>query len=171
MLLNNGRRAFNWYQQGKGGTMNSYTALNGGSQKFSDDNAITAICGGVNIILSSYYNTSNPWAGIDVGFGDTPVSAEDYTLADSNFTNRQLEVVACGRNTGALGDIMNLYVNFRNSGNSNVVVKEIGVVGNATSSSTGARSGLFWRKVLDTPVTIGPGEVYAFNYRVRIKDA
>ena len=104
-----------------------------------------------------------------MGFGDTPETPDDYQLADSNYANRKLTVVGIGKNTPALGDIFSVFANFSNDGAENVIVKEIGIVGNPTDSSTTANLCLLYRKVLDSPITIAPGEIYNFSYRVRIK--
>lgn len=114
-------------------------------------------------------NAGNSW--IDVGYGDDAVTGSDYCLADSNYSNRKLTAIAAGRNTPTLGDIFNGYMNFRNDTAENVIVKEIGICGNPTSGNNIVNMILYYRKVLDNPITIAPGEVYSFNYKVRIKDS
>ena len=108
---------------------------------------------------------------LDIGFGNTPESASDYVLADGNAQNQCLTVVSYGKNTAALGEILNNYLNVRNDGGSNVTVTEIGFYGDCTGSSStaGNNTSLLYRKVLETPVTIAPGETYSFNYVIRFK--
>ena len=130
-------------------------------------NLLIAICGG----SVNGYHAAGYGAYIEVGFGDTPESVTDYNLADSNKDNPKLTYVAGGKNAAIQGDINNLYANFRNDSGTNVTVREVGIVGNGVGNSSGDFSEmcLFFRKVLETPVTIAPGETYSFSYRVRFK--
>ena len=112
-------------------------------------------------------------SAVDIGFGNTPESASDYKLADGNTSNQLLTIVNYGKNSAGIGDIINAYLNVRNNDGANVTVKEIGFYTNPTNSgSTGGNNTvLLLRKVLDTPVTIAPGETYSFTYVLRFKNA
>lgn len=134
-------------------------------------NVAKAFCGTNMQSPNSVKTLPTGTATIEVGFGDTAESASDYNLADPNFDNPQLSVSAYGKNAIALGDILNVYGNFRNNGGTNVVVKEIGIFANPAgiTSSSGSYTILTFRKVLDTPITIAPGETYSFSYNVRFK--
>ena len=104
-----------------------------------------------------------------MGLGDTPETEGDYALADSVHTNYKLSFVGGGRNATGVGDLCSVYSSFRNNGSEPVVVKEVGLMGNPTTDSSQYKTALFFRKVLDTPITIQPGETYMFLYNVRFK--
>lgn len=118
---------------------------------------------------------------VDVGFGDTPETPDDYVLADGNSvpvknsgyvdkSEYHLTQVGGGYNahTGNR-EFFSEYTNFRNDTNQNIIVKEVGVYGQFGSTNVN-QAGLIMRKVLDNPITIAPGESYSFTYRLRIKD-
>lgn len=165
MILNNARQVF------AATTTNQERAI----KNLAGDTTATypvvsiwmAMCGTSN----EYHRYHEGYSYLEVGFGDTAVTSDDYNLADSNATNPKLTCVASGKNNPNGADLINTFANFRNDGASNVVVKEIGVVGHIASSSSASVSNvaLMYRKVLDTPVTIAPGETYNFNYRIRIR--
>lgn len=109
---------------------------------------------------------------LDVGFGDTAESPNDYKLADGNQQNAKLTRIAMGKNSYTTGDILSIYANFKNNGNANVVVKEIGYYANPCNQvryTSNSNTCLLFRKVLENPVTIAPGETYAFSYNVRFR--
>ena len=118
---------------------------------------------------SNYFSTSYINSFVDVGYGDTPETEDDYYLADGNKTNPLLTCVGSGKNSFGVGDFTNVYANFRNDGASPVVVKEVGILGNPTAASGDGNIVAFFRKVLDNPITIQPGETYSFQYNVRFK--
>ena len=119
----------------------------------------------------SYGSGSQGQSWLDVGFGDTAENYNDIKLADPNYSNRQLTVLQETALEKGNDEIFNAIMVVRNDGASNVVVKEIGYIGNPTTSA-GAPNGcvLLLRKVLDNPVTIAPGESYSFNYIIKIKN-
>ena len=133
---------------------------------------IRSFCGVNTVGTPLSINGANGSIAIDIGFSDTAETGNEYCLADGNARNPLLSVVGYGRNTGTVGEIINNYLNVRNNGSSNVIVKEVGYYGNPTSggSSDGSNSILFARKVLDTPVTIAPGETYNFTYVLKFKN-
>ncbi len=175
MLTNNSKTiflAFATLTSLKGVNING--AETSASYGFSTSQAqsIIAFCGGYMADPTTAYGSLGGGISLlNVGFGDTPETAGDYILADGNDANPLLKVVARSKNVAALGEICNVYVNVRNDGSSNVTVKEIGLYGNPTysGSSGGSNTCLLARKVLETPVTIAPGETYSFNYVLRFK--
>lgn len=107
---------------------------------------------------------------LDVGFGDTPETYGDYQLADSNYVAQKLSIVSAQAVGRGSKDILNVLAIFRNNGAENAIVKEVGIYGNPCSQSQIDNVELLYRKVLDNPVTIAPGESYSFNYIVRLKN-
>jgi hypothetical protein len=120
----------------------------------------------------SYYTyTSGGWY-VDVGFGDTAVDVDDYKLDDSNSmdNNNLLTFVTTVLYTGSP------YVKwvssyYKNETNSAVTVKEIGMFVKQNGVSTGSGKQynfMIARKILDTPITLQPGEVKSFSYGIDI---
>lgn len=172
MILKNAKLGFEVHASSISQAAKNINGTNTSAMSTSSVAFINSFCGNAMIGISANYNNLSPGNGLlDVGFEDTPVSESDYILADGNATSARLTVVARGKNTATLGEICNVYTNFRNDGNTSVIVKEIGLYGNPTgsSSSGGNNTALLCRKVLDAPVTIAPGETYSFNYVMRFK--
>lgn len=168
MILNNARQIFAGQTAGSQRTLTSLGGNNLTTWPFTGSDTWkmwASMCGWSNV----YHNFDAGSSYLEVGFGDTAVTAADYDLADSNLSNPKLTCVASGKNSPNGTDLINTYANFRNDGSSNVVVKEIGVVGVFNSQSSINAAALMYRKVLDTPVTIAPGETYNFNYKIRIR--
>lgn len=175
MLLNNAKLGFFAYQLDTNtkftNILNAQTSgvlSPGGTSAF-----IRVFCGGnVKPGYDSYLNIGSSVSFLDIGFSDDPESVTNYKLGDGNYANPRLTVVNYNKNTPTLGEIFNQFINVRNDGNTNVVVKEIGILGNPTgsSSSAGNNTCLIVRKVLETPVTIAPGETYSFNYILKFKN-
>ena len=128
----------------------------------------------VNITSSpttaNYYTVTGTGWYCDVGFDDTPVTHDDYVLGDSN---------AVGASAGTLtylsGVTLNTYPSlrtcisvFKNDGDTDVVVKELGMVDhqNNTNPNNSVMNYLIARKVLDTPITVPAGATMAFTYSI-----
>ena len=121
----------------------------------------------------SQYSTSIGVVWVEVGFGNTAETPNDYCMDEENYYSNKLTVTASGVASHSDREFFSIYAIFRNDGNEDVVVKEVGVEGNPTKGYNAgyhASNVLLMRKVLDTPLTIAPGESYSFNYRLRIKD-
>lgn len=133
-----------------------------------------ALLNNINIVgnptNAAYYSVSSYGWYCDVGFGDTAVAHDDYKLADSN---------AIGESAGALtyvtGQTLITYpsirmciTTYKNNGSSDVVVKELGLVGKTSNSAANdkSRNHLIARKVLDTPITVPAGATMAFTYSI-----
>lgn len=173
MITANGKKIFQSYAGA--GQLNAINYNNSAVQMGNASSSLTLIYAVMGFSVASpgsVLSMGQGYTAMDVGFGDTPESENDYKLENGNTESNLLQVVSYGRNSTALGDLLNLYANFRNNGASNVVVKEIGIYGNPTNagaSSGGIRTVLLYRKVLETPVIIAPGETYSFIYNVRFK--
>lgn len=161
MLLANYRRLFKYidsYGQ-------AYFISTDGSQvnPGSVNSILFAICG--NMGQMNYNPTNSNNQILDVGFSDTAESVNDYQWT-GNVYNSSLSLVSAQKLSKGNNEILNLIAVFRNNGASNVIVKEVAYLVN---TSSGVKTGLFARKVLETPVTIAPGESYSFNYILRFK--
>jgi hypothetical protein len=109
-------------------------------------------------------------SGIYVGSGDTPVTPEDYLLANEIphgiGEGQLLRVPVAGPGGGVPLELMTI-VNgnltfrimwqFRNASESNVTIREIGLVSQISFEY------LVYRKVLETPVILYPGDMYKFE--------
>ena len=74
----------------------------------------------------------------------------------------QLENTTISRSNGAV-----ISTQWYNSSAAPITVKEIGLAYKYTNAAySKAANYMVGRKVLDTPVTIQPGETYIFSYRV-----
>lgn len=124
----------------------------------------------------SYGNYGQGKVWLDVGYGETAETPSDYRLADGNISNTLLTATASGVNTHAASPtqrmFFSVYTTFQNNGNSDVIVKEVGVYGNPSTNGYAYNTNtvLLCRKVLDNPITIAPGESYNFTYQLKIKD-
>lgn len=107
---------------------------------------------------------------LDVGFSDTDPTAADIILGDSNFSNRKLTCVSQTGSNGTGSVILSVTGTFRNDGESPVTVKEIGLFHATKNYNQTVQQGstLIARSILETPITIGVGETYAFTYNIEI---
>ena len=106
-----------------------------------------------------------------IGAGDTPVTVDDYDLADASIMasdkmQSQNQSTSSSRNNGTV-----VNTQWYNSSAAPITVKEIGLAfkNNPNSPYSKSVNILAARKVLDTPVTIQPGETYVFTYRVSVE--
>lgn len=125
-------------------------------------------------MMYGYNALNNGYSWVDVGFGDTAESPGQYELAaPNNSATPKLTCIGGGQNnhSGVLTNrtFFDIYSNFRNDTSSNMIIKEVGYYGNLYGENSTHKC-LLCRKVLDTPITIAPGESYSFNYRLKIKD-
>ena len=112
---------------------------------------------------------------VAVGYGNTAENIDDYKLADMQGIDSNLLTHKYGYNKNFQGDSeYPIWVEsvYENTGDTNVIVKEIGLVFRPTFYTF---SGASWtnmnyllaRKVLANPVTIHPNEIYKFIYRLK----
>lgn len=172
MINNNAKKVF---QVGISGGYIYGVNINGAQTSYTlnETYALLALCG--RDAVSPGAALSLPYGGacVVVGFGDTAEAPDDYGLADGNYNNVRLAVANYGKNSYVAGDIISIYAGYTNNTGSNVTVKEVGIIGNPTGNSQASGGNnvcLLFRKVLETPVTIAPGETYIFSYRVKLKE-
>lgn len=146
------------------------------TKEISDSYAVSSLKFGDNTSSAPYLGKvlkqSNS-AGVLFGNGDTPPTMEDYKLSGdiiSDFTYS----AAISKDSTDNGVSITATYTITNTSSSEIVIKEIGVVGKLVSSNYSGPQyiGLLDRTVLDTPVTIpagGVGQVVytiTFNYPV-----
>jgi len=111
--------------------------------------------------------------GIQVGSGDTAMTIDDYAL-DTLIANG----TGAGQlSYGAQSERSSIAVNsdeqkvvgitraFTNNSGGDVTIKEVGFVAGWYYASGTNGYFLLWRKVLDTPVTLSPGETYTVYWQ------
>lgn len=178
----------------------NYNNVIGGVGNQRDSACFNALLYGTPNAYKNTGSTSGTFATqsfMDVGFGDTPVSADDIKLADGNMTlenkysgassweykkpldgKEYLTIVSQAGNTKVDGEIINKTVVYRNDTENTVTIKEVGIywVINSMAYTTatywnslsGCPIALAFRKVLTTPIVMAPGDVYAVTYRVSL---
>ena len=118
-----------------------------------------------------HYGSTNGYnAGhVIVGGGDTPVTKEDYDMADTSIlgNDKLRSIKQTATYNGSNGAV--LTTSWRNDSASPITVKEIGAAYKVNAMAYDkAYNILLARKVLDSPVTIQPGETYVFSYNFKI---
>ena len=134
---------------------NRVTAYNYGS------GYMRALLGNTNLTSPPSSETSGVVAPfIGVGSGDAVESANDYKL--DNYINTLSYVSGVA---GHNGDLTTKTTTFKNNTSSTIVVKELGLY---YACETNMAPVLIARKVLDTPVSIEPGETKTFSVHIYI---
>ena len=117
---------------------------------------------------------------VDVGYGDTAVTADDYKLANGNMKvttgstvtldgTMELDIVSSGQNTKSDGQFINFTVTLKNNTDHTVTVKEIGLYAQCNSHTSSQNSiCLMFRKVLSTPIVFASGDQYAITYAISL---
>lgn len=110
--------------------------------------------------ISSYSagNRSATGCFMCCGTGNTPESITDYKL--DSFVELELVNGSVGF---SVSKILSINTTFKNNTNSSITIKEIGLYSRPSASTSAHSKVLIYRKVLDTPVTIAPDEVYTFT--------
>lgn len=104
-------------------------------------------------------NWQNYALAIVVGSGDTEVTYDDLKL-DNDISGTLTFVVGSAITNSVANRIFySITANYKNATDAPITVKELGIF------SVGC---IYTRSVLDTPVTINPGETYAFTYSIEI---
>lgn len=111
---------------------------------------------------------------VHIGTGDTEPAFDDYDMT----LNSSLTAIAHSYNdttASSTHDMISRTSTYRNDGNAPITVKEVAIVGFISSNITSisnvydkSKMILFARSVLETPITIGVGEAYAFTYAIGI---
>ena len=133
---------------------------------------------GSDLLLRQLYYTSGPshYGGtgygtfhVMIGAGDTAPTRSEYDLADAsimadNKMKSLMQTASWQKTTGAV-----VTTQWQNNSNEPITVKEValGYKNLSQAYSKGANI-MVARKVLTTPVTIQPSEIYAFSYSISI---
>lgn len=108
-------------------------------------------------------STNTSFWYVSVGKGDTEPTYDDYQLAD--LITDLTYVSGSGQGSYNSRIIRSVTAVFRNDTANPITVKEIGL---GFQTNTGNNGFLAARSVLETPVTIGAGETYAFTYNIEV---
>ena len=106
--------------------------------------------------------------GVTIGNGTTPATADDYKLESINDTGFSV-VTPSGAAITKDDDGVSIFATYAitNTGTEALVISEIGLTGRLYVSSS-TDSALLDRTVLDTPITINPGEAKNLTYTIRL---
>lgn len=109
-----------------------------------------------------------------VGNGTGDVTADDYTLnmIDTNVLKPLSNTAKNGGNINNWTRLSTVTTTFNNVSDADVTVTELGIAYQSGTTSGGVTTWtrvLLTRELLDTPVTIKPGESYTFTAVIDIK--
>ena len=115
---------------------------------------------------------------ICIGTGNTPVTYDDYTLSGEILDNRKLTYISYKINYDAEGHKVSKTVTYTytNETDSNITISEWGLfrqwsTNNGSSAvlfSNSSYNILFYREVLETPITIEPGTSATLKFKIDI---
>lgn len=136
----------------------------------SDTNGAISLTymGGTNN-ASHYCGNSSSTFHVMIGGGDTAPTKNDYDMADTSIiaSDKMVSMTQVASATRESGTTVT--TQWKNNSSSAIVIKELGLAFKRSSTAySKAANILFARKVLDTPVTVQPGETYAFSYNIKI---
>ena len=123
------------------------------------------------------YITSLSPQNICIGTGNTPVTYDDYTLSGEIIDNRKLSYVSYKINYDAEGRKVSKTVTYTytNETDSNITISEWGLFrrwntysDSAVLFSNSSSNILFYREVLETPITIEPGTSATLKFKIDI---
>ena len=123
-----------------------------------DGSVYAASMANLRTSLSSY-------GGVIFGNGDTPPTSDDYKLAGDiitgfNYSQALTQVV---NETAVTATAV---YTITNTNSTEINIKEIGLIGNASNTAETANKFLLDRTVLDTPVTIPAGGIGQVEYTI-----
>lgn len=116
--------------------------------------------------VSSYDDRSNNGWYLRIGSSNAESSYESGSLVSPITTLTEVSRSIVSNS----GDIMkSITTVFQNNTNESVTVKEVGIgINLALSAGVHAMTSILARRVLTTPITINPGEVYSFMYQISL---
>ena len=114
------------------------------------------------------YGTTSNDTRIVLGDSDTPVTVDDYALGNDITSSLSFVSGITGPTRTAKSDFPSITAAFKNNTANAITVKEVGVMtGYNFNNSSQTGQCLIARKLI-TPVTIQPGESYAFTYSMSL---
>ena len=115
--------------------------------------------------MANLKTSLSQYGGVILGDGDTPPTPDDYKLAGNIVTgfdySKSLTQVVNETAVTATA----VYT-ITNTNSTEINIKEIGLIGNASSNASSSKIFLLDRTVLDTPVTIPAGGVGQVEYTI-----
>ena len=116
-----------------------------------------------------YGGTYSGGPHVVIGAGDIAPTKEDYDLADSSIMASDKMKSLTQTATWSRVDGTIVTVQWMNNSSSAITIKEMGLALKTSNSAyTKSANVLLARKVLDTPITVQPNEVYAFTYGIKV---
>lgn len=139
------------------GTTTSQTNMGGNITSYSNN-------------VNSYFSNGTSGSYVDVGFGNTPETENDYKLANSNAIDTPtLTFISNGYVASSTYPyIRNLTTTYANNTGNDVTITEVGYVQKGTGASSGTSNILFTRTVLDTPITVPAGSTVAVTITMEV---
>lgn len=122
--------------------------------------------GTTDSIMLSWMDYSKNQSFIALGSGDMPAKANDHSL-DNDITSSLTSVGIIRTTTVQSEYVYSITQTYINNTSNSITIKEIGWLADGTTYGP-TRKFLLTRKVLDTPVVIGPGESYAFTITIKV---
>lgn len=122
----------------------------------------SAVCNGTTYFLGANTYTEDK-CGVIFGDGETPPALTDYSLSGNQIT----DFTATTATTRAVVDEkikVTITYNITNTGAASFTIKEMA----ASIRSTNGKQILLSRSLLETPVTIQPGETGVITYKMEI---
>lgn len=119
---------------------------------------------------SSYYANATAGSYVDVGFGNTPPTSDDYKLEDSNACDTPtLTFISNGYpSINTYPYVRNVTTTYANNSGSDVTIKEIGLVSKSGTANSKQNNMLITRTVLDTPIVVPNGSQIAVTVSLEI---
>lgn len=115
-------------------------------------------------------NTSNI-SMVVIGKGTTPVTFNDYVLADNTLMtgNDIVQVSSVEQLYNNDNKMLSITTSYQNVSSSPITVTEVGLDYKFARTATPSKNNaLLTRTVLTTPVVIAPGEIYAFTVTITV---
>lgn len=115
------------------------------------------------------YLSSITSQGVKFGDGDTPVTFNDYKLSGNLI--RTISVTKIQQHSADVAGekVFQMVYTLTNTSDTDVTIKEIGIVCSAYYASNYSHTILIERTVLDSPVTISPASVGQITYTIKLK--
>lgn len=108
---------------------------------------------------------------VALGANTTTPTYQDYTFNRITTLNQTNNVVnkQGWADSQTYEGILQVITTYQNTGSNNVTVSELGIITayNTSAWDNPAQAALVAREVLDSPVTIAPGETYAFSMTIK----
>lgn len=106
--------------------------------------------------------------GVRIGSGATPATADDYTLENLILSGISI-VNPSGVSVSAEKDGVSATATYAvaNTGNTAIEINEIGLYGEVFTNNSSTHLALLDRTVLESPITINPGESKTLTYTIR----